>query len=96
MPINIFSEFDNNPFISDNRFSNVNFGYKRTITTNIVVNLPKNYVIDALPKSVTMSTPDKDIVFSRSVSYDKENNQVICMLVFDFKKAYIPTTITRC
>jgi len=87
MPINIFSEFDNNPFISDNRFSNVNFGYKRTITTNMVVSLPKNYVIDALPKTITMSTPDKDIVFNRSVSYDKENNQVICMLVFDFKKS---------
>ena len=87
MPLNIFSGFESNPFLSDNRFSNVNFGYKRTITSHIIISLPKNYTIDALPKIVSMSTPEKDIIFSRSVNYDKENNQLECILVFNFKKS---------
>ncbi len=87
VPLNIFSGFEKNPFTNDNRFSNVNFGYKRTISTFAVIALPKNYTLDPLPKSLSMTTPDKDIVFSRTVTYDKEANSVTCMFVFDFKKS---------
>ena len=34
-----------------------------------------------------MTTPDRDIVFSRTFTYDKEANSVTCMFVFDFKKS---------
>jgi Domain of Unknown Function with PDB structure (DUF3857) len=87
MPLNLFSGFDRNPFINDNRFSNVNFGYKRTITASTTVNLPKNYAVDALPKPVRLVTPDKDILFSRNVVYEKESNSMNIVLVFDFKKS---------
>jgi len=87
IPLNIFTGFEKNPFIVDNRFSNVNFGYKRTVSTNMFINLPKNYVVDALPKSIKMTTPDNDIVFNRSVSYDNATHSLVCMLVFDFKKS---------
>jgi hypothetical protein len=87
IPINIFTGFEKNPFIVNNRFSNVNFGYKRTVTANIFINLPKNYIVDALPKTVKMTTPDNDIVFNRTVTYDKESHSLVCMLVFNFKKS---------
>jgi hypothetical protein len=87
IPLNVFTGFEKNPFIVNNRFSNVNFGYKRTISTNTVINLPKNYVVDALPQSVKMTTPGNDIVFNRSVIYDKASHSLVCMLVFDFKKS---------
>jgi hypothetical protein len=87
IPVNIFTGFEKNPFIADSRFSNVNFGYKRTVSTNMFINLPKNYVVDALPKTIKMTTPDNDIVFSRSVTYDKENHSLLCMVAFDFKKS---------
>ncbi|GAB2836231.1 DUF3857 domain-containing protein [Ferruginibacter profundus] len=87
LPVNMFSGFENNPFTRASRFSNINFGYKRTISTFATVTLPANYTIDALPKNVRMTTPDKDIVFNKSVTYDKENNSVTCMLMFDFKKS---------
>ena len=47
VPLNIFSGFEKNPFTNDNRFSNVNFGYKRIISTYAVIALPQNYTIDA-------------------------------------------------
>jgi len=87
VPLNLFFGFERNPFLNDNRFSNVNFGYKRTVSTYVIINLPKNYELDALPKSVKMRTPDNDIVFSRTVSHDKETNSVVCMFMFDFKKS---------
>ncbi len=87
VPLNLFFGFESNPFISDNRFSNINFGYKRTVSTYANITLPKNYVPDELPKSVKMRTPDNDIVFTRTVEYDKENNSAVCMFVFEFKKS---------
>ena len=87
VPLNLFFGFEKNPFTNDNRFSNVNFGYKRKISTYASVNLPEGYAVDALPKSVRMVTPDKDIEFNRSVEYNKETNSVTCMFVIDFKKS---------
>jgi hypothetical protein len=87
IPLNLFTGFERNPFIGDNRFSNVNFGYKRLVSTYSVIKLPKNYDLDVLPKPVKMTTPDKDIVFSKSVTYDKETHSLVCMLMFDFRKS---------
>lgn len=87
IPVNLFTGFDKNPFISYNRFSNVNFGYKRMISTYSVIKLPGNYTVDALPKPIKMTTPDNDIVFNKSVNYDKEANTLTCILTFNFKKS---------
>jgi hypothetical protein len=87
IPLNLFLGFDKNPFVANNRFSNVNFGYKRMINAYTSVSLPKNYTLDGLPKPVKMTTPDNDIVFSRNTEYDKENNTVTCTFLFDFRKS---------
>ncbi len=87
VPLNLFFGFEKNPFISDTRFSNINFGYKRTVSTYVNIALPKNYTLDELPKSVKMRTPDNDIVFTRTVEYNKEENLAVCMFVIEFKKS---------
>jgi hypothetical protein len=87
IPINLFSEFNTNPFINDHRFSNINFGYKRNINTYTSIHLPVNYTVDALPKPVKMTTPDGDIVFTRNVIYDSENNLITCLFGFGFKRS---------
>jgi hypothetical protein len=87
VPLNLFFGFEKNPFTNDNRFSDVNFGYKRKISTYAAVNLPAGFNMDELPKPIKMVTPKKDIEFNRSVTYDKESNAVTCMFVIDFKKS---------
>ncbi len=77
--------------MSDNRFSNINFGYRRTINLNITVQLPKNYMVDEIPPSVKLTDPDKDITFIRQLIYDKENNSVQCMMKFEFLKSLYKT-----
>jgi hypothetical protein len=87
IPLNLFSGFEKNPFVTADRFSNVNFGYKRTIGAYASIKLPANYDVDALPKPVKMTTPDNDIVFTRSVVLDKESNILTCTYDIDFKKS---------
>lgn len=91
LPLNIFTGFDVNPFLSDNRFSNINFGYRRTISLNLSVGLPANFIVDEIPKSVRLTDPDKDIIYLRQVSHDKENNFINCMMLFEFKKSLYET-----
>ncbi|MEO6228689.1 MAG: DUF3857 domain-containing protein [Ferruginibacter sp.] len=90
MPLNIFTGYSTNPFISTNRFSNINFGYPRLLNFNINIQLPATYVLDALPKSMRLITPDKDISFLRQVEYSKEDNQVICIMQIEFKESLYP------
>lgn len=86
-PLNLFCGFDFNPFLSDYRFSNINFGYRKTILLNATINLPANYAIDELPKSMRLSNPDKDLIFIRQMEYDKEANSIRCSMQFEFKKS---------
>ncbi len=87
LPLNLFAGFDYNPFLSNSRFSNINFGYKRTINLNISVLLPASYTVDELPKSIKMVTPDKDITFIRQIELDKELNTIRCLFLIEFKKS---------
>lgn len=87
LPLNLFTGFGVNPFLSEHRFSNINFGYGRSIIVNLYLQLPANYVLDELPKSIKLTNPEQDIAFIRQLSFDKESNSVSCMLLFDFKKS---------
>jgi hypothetical protein len=87
LALNNFMGFTTNPFISQKRFSHVNFGYKRKVSTYCSIQLPKNFVIEELPKSISMVTPDKDISFVRSVDYNKEEHLVVVMFNLDFAKS---------
>ena len=87
IPLNFFSGFRSNPFLSDNRFSNINFGYKRDISLAVHIKLPADYVIDNLPKSIRMVTPNREISFTRQVVHDTSNNSILCNMNILFKNS---------
>jgi Domain of Unknown Function with PDB structure (DUF3857) len=87
LPLNYFTGFTKNPFFNQKRFSDINFGYKRKISSYTTIQLPPGFVPETLPKLVKMTTPDNDISFNRSVEYNKEANSVDCIFVIDFKKS---------
>ena len=91
LPLNLFTGIDVNPFLSEQRFSNINFGYGRMINLDIFLQLPSNYIIDDLPKSIKITNPEKDITFVRQVTYNKVNNSISCTMHFDFKKSLYET-----
>jgi hypothetical protein len=62
---NLFSEAFNNPFLSENRYTDIDFSYLNNNTIYGNYKIPAGYKIDAIPKSISMGMPDKSIIFKR-------------------------------
>ncbi|HMC99996.1 MAG TPA: hypothetical protein VKH37_07580, partial [Ferruginibacter sp.] len=85
LPLNFIPEFQKNPFTSDHRFSNINFGYKRNFSLMVSAQLPRDMVPDALPNAVSMTTADNSVMFKRKLRYDSTNNTLDCNIDISFK-----------
>ncbi len=93
IPLNMGSGFENNPFVSDNRFSNINFGYRQTINLTTQVHLPDNYAVNELPKPIKLTNPGGDIVFTRRIFYDQEQKKIAATLSLEIKKSLYPADV---
>jgi hypothetical protein len=82
---NLFTDLKTNPFLSENRTTDINFGYRDNYAITGIFKLPAGYKIDALPKSVSMATPDNSIVFKRLVA--EQDGQIMVRLNIDHKKS---------
>ena len=80
--VNLFSGLEKNPFISDQRQTDVFYGVTQDYTIDCVVSLPDGYVMDELPKNVKMITPDTCFVFSRRSEYSEGLLSVLIKLEF--------------
>jgi chloramphenicol O-acetyltransferase len=76
LPSNLLTGLNENPFISENRFSNINFGYNQSIQLTFYLKVDKSFTIDAVPRSIRLKDVDGDIVFSRISFDDKEQNEI--------------------
>jgi len=81
---NLFSSLRSNPFLSENRSTNIEFGYRNNYSINGTYKIPANYKIDALPKNVSMNMPDGSITFRRVIATD--NGVVAIRYNIDYKK----------
>lgn len=90
IPLNLFNEFQVNPFVSEKRLSNLNFGYKSAATYTYYISLPDGYKVDALPKSMLLKTPDKSISISREVFADELQHQLVCKIRVENTVSWFP------
>ena len=81
---NLFTSLKSNPFLSENRLTDIYFGYLRNYSINSVFKLPAGYKIDALPKSVNMVTADKSISFKRIIA--EQDGSIMVHYVIDIRK----------
>lgn len=90
-PVNIFSGIHKNPFISEQRISDIEFGYLQdyTIVENFII--PEGYVIDAIPENITLTLPDKSIVFSRFMAANE--NKLNVRMTVEFKNSFYPVDL---
>ncbi len=86
--VNLFSGLEKNPFIADQRQSDVFYGVTQDYTIDCVVSLPDGYTIDDLPRNLKMITPDTAIVFSRKSEYSDGLLSVLIKL--EFKAPFYP------
>jgi hypothetical protein len=82
---NLFTDLKNNPFLSESRVTDIDFGYRDNYSITGVFKLPPGYKIDALPKSISMMIPDKSVVFRRLVA--EQDGSIMIRLNIDFKQS---------
>ncbi|WP_162499847.1 DUF3857 domain-containing protein [Mucilaginibacter terrigena] len=82
---NMLSAIKNNPFLSENRFTDIDFGYRSNYTINCTFRVPAGYKVDVLPKSVSMTMSDKTIIFRRTAA--EQDGTIVVRLYVDQKKS---------
>jgi hypothetical protein len=80
----MFTSLKNNPFLSENRTTDIDFGYLNSYSINGVYKIPTGYKTDALPKNLTLVMPDQSISFRRIVVED--NGSIAVRYLINFKK----------
>jgi hypothetical protein len=82
---NLFTGFEKNPFVADYRFTDIDFGTRYTYLLSATFTVSDQFVIDALPKNMTLRTADKALLAAREIT--KEKNVVDVKLRIDFSQS---------
>jgi Domain of Unknown Function with PDB structure (DUF3857) len=85
---NLFTSLHSNPFISEDRVSDIDFGCSNIYSINGRYKIPDGYKIEALPKSMNLLIADKSITFKRIVA--EQEGYVIVYYVISYKKSFYP------
>jgi hypothetical protein len=64
---NFFMGFEKNPFVSDYRFTDIDFGVSSRYLLHGIFELPEELKVDATPKNITLRTPDQALQIIREV-----------------------------
>jgi hypothetical protein len=83
---NLFTSLEKNPFVADNRFSDVFFGTNQQFSIVANVTIPEGYAFEALPKNMRMIMPDTSISITRRM--ETANNQLVVRISLDFTKPF--------
>ncbi|MBO9565650.1 MAG: DUF3857 domain-containing protein [Niastella sp.] len=87
VPVNLFSGFENNPFLSVNRFSDINFGYRKNVSFSTYIDIPEGYEPDELPRSLQLVNEDKTVIFVREMFNDANSKKILARFRIEFKKS---------
>ncbi|SDE12796.1 protein of unknown function [Mucilaginibacter pineti] len=82
---NLFTDLKKNPFLSEDRSTDIDFGYRDNYSITGIFKIPAGYKVEALPKSINMAIPDKSITFKRFVAADE--GQIMVRLNVDHKQS---------
>ncbi len=83
---NLFSGLKSNPFIADNRISDVFFGSNQSFTIITNFNIPVNYTFEELPKNIRFSLADQSLTVTRLAS--ATGNILNTRITIEYKRPY--------
>lgn len=86
--VNLFSDLEKNPFIADERQTDVDFGFQQEYLLFGNYTIPEGYIFDALPEDISMLMPDNSIVFNRFLK--AEDNLLNVRITVEFKSSFYP------
>ena len=84
--LNLFDGLEKNPFIADERRTDIDFNYKQSYMVTGKIFIPDGYQFDDLPKNVKLMMPDTSIVLKRLIQ--KADNSIDFRITLDFTKPY--------
>jgi len=85
---NLFSPLTINPFLAETRVTDIDFGYCNNFQIRGSYKVPDKYTIDAIPKTITLATPDKSIQFKRLAG--EQEGAVVIQYSIAFNKSVFP------
>jgi len=68
---NLFTTFGTNPFLNENRYSDIDFNYSNKFMVIGVYKIPRGYKIDVLPENQTITLGTNDISFKRRAKWGR-------------------------
>jgi hypothetical protein len=80
----LFNSMGANPFLSEDRFSDIDLGYRNNCSIYGIYKLPVGFKTEALPKNITIVMPDQSIIFKRIIVED--NGTVMVKYILNHKK----------
>lgn len=83
LPYHVFTSLGKNPFISEERVTDIDFNFPKKYTVSGSWFLPDNLAADALPKNTKIILPDTSIVLTRMIQ--NEGNIISFRFVLDFR-----------
>ncbi|MGN6803665.1 MAG: DUF3857 domain-containing protein [Ginsengibacter sp.] len=83
--LNLFQGLEKNPFIADERKTDIDFNFPKSYIIVGKINIPDGYEFEGLPKSIKMITPDTSIVMQRILQ--PEPNAIDFRITLDFTRS---------
>jgi hypothetical protein len=83
---NLFSGIEKNPFLSNSRHTEINFGTRNTITFNLVYDVAPDITFESLPKSIALRTSDSAMVISRLVEPSADGKKILMRTKVDLNR----------
>jgi hypothetical protein len=77
---------EKSPFVSDNRFTNIDFGTQVSNSVTLVLTIPASMKPETLPKNINLVMPDKSISVSRIVEYDASKNTITSRVKYNVSR----------
>ena len=84
--LNMFQGLETNPFIGEQRYTDIDFGYNQSFRVTGKIFIPDGFEFEELPKNLKMIMPDTSIVLTRMMQ--KDENSIDFRMTVDFMRPY--------
>jgi hypothetical protein len=80
-----FSSDKNNPFLSNSRNTDIDFGCNQKLALTLLISVPRSFEIESVPKNLTVRAPDSSFFFQRFTSVDTSG--IFMSQTFEIKRS---------
>jgi len=88
---NLFLTFEKNPFIADNRLTDIDFGYAQHYSLAASFTIPDDYKFEELPKSFATKLPESEIVIKRIM--EVHGQKLSIQVDVDINRSFFPADV---